>query len=90
MLSIYTGLLATYGGTDNRGGNIACVVVLFGWLTFYALCIDAPSYIYCSEIFPTQIRSAGVAASVLALFSMTLSKPQMPLGEKIYPLLMPK
>lgn len=51
-----------------------CIVVLFCWVTFYASCVDAPSFVYCSEIFPTQMRAKGVAASVGALFSVTLSK----------------
>jgi hypothetical protein len=75
MLSIHTGLLATYGGTDNHVGNIACVVILFGWLTLYFLCIDSPSYVYCLEIFPMQMCSTELAACIASLFAMTLRKP---------------
>ncbi|RKL44175.1 hypothetical protein BFJ72_g3908 [Fusarium proliferatum] len=38
----------------------------------YGLCIDAISYIYCTEIFPTSIRAKGVSYSVIGLFIMTL------------------
>jgi hypothetical protein len=74
MLSVFTGLFATYAGTDSKGGQVACIVALFLWLTFYATCVDAVSFIYCAEIFPTQMRSQGVAASTGTLFAMTLRK----------------
>ena len=34
--------------------------------------MDASSYVYCSEIFPTRIRARGVGFSVMGLFMMTL------------------
>lgn len=74
MLSCFTGLFSTYAGTDSKVGNAMCIVSLFLWVTFYATCIDAVSFVYCSEIFPTQMRSQGVAASVAGLFTVTLSK----------------
>lgn len=74
MLSCFTALLSRYAGTDHKVGNAMCIVFLFLWLTFYATCIDAVSFVYCSEIFPTQMRAHGVAASVAGLFSMTLRK----------------
>ncbi|RSM18688.1 hypothetical protein CDV31_002408 [Fusarium ambrosium] len=72
VLSIFVALFSNYAGSDNTAGKIMCIVMLFAWVTFYAICIDAVSFVYCSEIFPTQMRSTGVAASVGALFAVTL------------------
>lgn len=59
---------------NNHAINAAGVFFLFVFVTFYATCIDAISYIYCTEIFPTSIRAKGVSYSVIGLFIMTLSK----------------
>ena len=74
MLSIFTALFSTYAGTENKVGNAMCIVFLFLWLTFYATCIDAVSFVYCSEIFPTHMRSRGMAVSVGSLFAVTLRR----------------
>jgi hypothetical protein len=74
MLTIFTAMVATYSGTSNKVGNAFGVVFLFLFATFFASCVDATSYVYCSEIFPTHLRTSGVAASIFGLFSMTLSK----------------
>lgn len=45
-------------------------------LTFfcsYGCCIDANTYVYCSEIFPTHIRSRGLAFSLAVLFLSTIA-----------------
>nr|RBQ95942.1 hypothetical protein FVER53263_08489 [Fusarium verticillioides] len=57
---------------NNHAINAAGVFFLFVFVTFYATCIDAISYIYCTEIFPTAIRAKGVRYSVIGLFIMTL------------------
>ncbi|KAH7127796.1 general substrate transporter [Dactylonectria estremocensis] len=72
MLSVFVGLFSNFAGSDNEVGKVMCIVTLFLWLTFYATCIDAVCFVYVSEIFPTQMRSKGVAASVGALFAVTL------------------
>jgi MFS family permease len=72
MLVLFTGLSATYAGTDNQAGQGVAVASLYLFITFYALCVDATSYIYCAEIFPTSLRSQGMAASIFALFGTTL------------------
>jgi MFS family permease len=74
MFSCFTALVATYAGTTNKVGNAFAVLTLFLWLTFYASCIDACSYVYCAEIFPTHMRTQGVAASIFGLFAMTLGE----------------
>ncbi|KAF5244796.1 hypothetical protein FANTH_7620 [Fusarium anthophilum] len=57
---------------NNHTINAAGVFFLFVFVTFYATCIYAISYIYCTEIFPTSIRAKGVSYSVIGLFIMTL------------------
>ena len=67
-------MVAVYGGTKNKIGNGFGVFFLFTFVTFYATCVDAISYVYCSEIFPTALRAQGVGFSIIGLFAMTLSK----------------
>lgn len=74
MLICFTAMVASFAETGNKIGNAFGVVFLFLFVTFYASCVDATSYVYCSEIFPTHLRASGVAASIFGLFSMTLSK----------------
>ncbi|KAG8631577.1 hypothetical protein KVT40_000717 [Elsinoe batatas] len=72
MVAYETAMVAVYGGTTNRVGNGFDVFFLFCFVTFYGSCVDAISYIYCAEIFPTSLRSQGVALSVTGLFAMNL------------------
>lgn len=67
-------MVALYGGTDNKPGNSAGVFFLYLHLTFYATCMDASTYVYASEIWPTHLRAKGLAVSVAGLFvgSLTL------------------
>lgn len=58
---------------DDHTINALGVFFLFAFVTFYATCIDAISYVYCTEIFPTAIRAQGVSYSIIGLFAMTLS-----------------
>lgn len=39
----------------------------------YGCCIDASTYVYCTEIFPTHIRSRGMAWSLAILFASTIA-----------------
>ncbi|KAH8587766.1 general substrate transporter [Bisporella sp. PMI_857] len=71
-LSCYTAMVATFGGTTNRVGNGFGVFFLYCFITFYAGFVDATSYVYCSEIFPTHMRATGMGASICGLFGMTL------------------
>ncbi|KAL2785970.1 general substrate transporter [Aspergillus keveii] len=72
MLACYTAMVAEYSGSDNKAGNVMGIVFLFLHLTFYATFVDVTSYVYCSEIFPTNQRAQGVAVSIVGLFMMTL------------------
>lgn len=39
----------------------------------YGTCIDATTYVYCSEIFPTHLRSRGLSFGVAILFLSTIA-----------------
>ncbi|KAK4971843.1 hypothetical protein LTR28_013077 [Elasticomyces elasticus] len=72
-LSVVTALNSHYGtaGNPNKAGQAVAVLFMFLFVTFYGFGIDVSSYVYCSEIFPTHIRSKGVGWSVSGLFLMT-------------------
>jgi hypothetical protein len=59
------------------------ILFLFLHITFYATFVDVTSYVYCSEIFPTNQRAQGVAVSIFGLFMTTLSKLHTYLSLKI-------
>lgn len=71
-MTVYTALVASFSGTSNKAGQACAVLFLYLFVTFYASCIDAVSYVYCSEIFPTELRAGGMSASVATLFATTL------------------
>ncbi|KAK2806789.1 hypothetical protein FQN50_005651 [Emmonsiellopsis sp. PD_5] len=71
-LSLETAMIAQFAGTTNRAGNAMGVFFTFCFISFYGGGIDAPGYVYCSEIFPTHIRSQGVAWSLVGTFLSTL------------------
>ncbi|KAI9870980.1 MAG: hypothetical protein M1830_003560, partial [Pleopsidium flavum] len=63
---------AQYTGTTNASGLRAGVFFLFLYISFYGVCIDATTFVYCSEIFPTHIRPKGMAFSIAILFLATI------------------
>jgi hypothetical protein len=75
-LSVLTGLVAHFGTPDNtsEAGAIAAIVFMFLFITFYGSCVDASSYIYCAELFPTHVRAQGVGFSTSAVFLLNTGK----------------
>jgi len=65
-------MIAQYAGTTNQAGLAMGVVFSFFFISFYGGGIDVVGYVYCSEIFPTHIRSQGVAWSLVGTFLATL------------------
>ncbi|KZT57700.1 sugar transporter family protein [Calocera cornea HHB12733] len=72
-LACESAMTAQYAGTSNATGNAFGVVFIFFFIFFYASGIDATSYVYCSEIFPTHIRSQGMAFSMVGTFLSTVA-----------------
>lgn len=68
----FTAMVANFVGTTNKVGNGFGVFFLYLFVFFYGGSMDASSYVYCAEIFPTSIRARGVSFSVSGLFIMTL------------------
>lgn len=61
-------MLALFGGAGSKAGNSAAVFFLYLHLAFYGSCLDASTYVYASEIWPTHLRAKGFAISVSGLF----------------------
>ncbi|EIW82728.1 general substrate transporter [Coniophora puteana RWD-64-598 SS2] len=72
-LALQCAMEANYVGTTNHVGNSLGIFFIFCFIFFYATGVDATSFVYCSEIFPTQIRPHGMAFSVFGLFISTLA-----------------
>ncbi|KAH8755735.1 general substrate transporter [Diaporthe sp. PMI_573] len=68
----FTACLARYGSTDDKIGNGFGVFFLYLFVTFFGGSMDATSYVYASELFPTSIRTQGAGFSISALFCMSL------------------
>ena len=64
-------MLAEYVTVANpnvAGQKVAVFAIMF-FVFFYGLFIDAASFIYSSEIYPTNIRSRGMALSTVTYFT---------------------
>src|ERR1700761_1273458 len=58
--------------TGKRSAAVGAVFFLFLHVAFYSTSMDATSYIYAAEIFPTPVRAKGIAISVSGLFVATI------------------
>lgn len=63
-LIIFTALFAVVDRTDNKVISGAAVAILFLYLACFALCMDTNSFVYCVEIFPTNVRAVGFSTAV--------------------------
>ena len=69
-LIIEIAMLAEYvtvANPNQAGAKVAVFAIMF-FVFFYGLFIDAASFIYSSEIYPTNIRSRGMALSTTTYF----------------------
>ncbi|TPX13575.1 uncharacterized protein E0L32_006046 [Thyridium curvatum] len=69
---IEAAIVKNYGSSTNKAALAAGVAMLFGFITFYGGFVDTTIYVYCSEIFPTHIRSKGMGWSLAIFFLSTL------------------
>ena len=58
--------------TGHRSAASAAVFFLFLHIACFSSSVDATSYIYASEIFPTPVRAKGLAVSISGLFVATI------------------
>ncbi|KAK5225282.1 hypothetical protein LTR47_009535 [Exophiala xenobiotica] len=65
-------LLAVYQNSTNKAGQAAAVSFLYIHVGFYSVCVDATTYIYCTEIFPSHLRARGSSVSISGLFFATV------------------
>jgi predicted MFS family arabinose efflux permease len=65
-------LLAVYQNSTNKAGQAAAVSFLYIHVGFYSICVDATTYIYCTEIFPSHLRARGSSVSISGLFFATV------------------
>jgi len=61
-------LQAEYLGSANAAGQKAAIFFIFLFIGFWSSCIDATQYLYLSEIFPTHLRSSGMAVGMVGLY----------------------
>ncbi|KAK3724876.1 hypothetical protein LTR37_000924 [Vermiconidia calcicola] len=67
-LIIEIAMLAEYVPYGNIAGTKVAVFAIMFFVFFYGLFIDAASFIYSSEIYPTNIRSRGMALATFTYF----------------------
>ena len=59
--------------TTNRVILGFAVFFIFAYIPFFSTFVDTTMYIYMSEIFPSEVRSHGVALSVAGTCTILLS-----------------
>ena len=64
--------VSLYNKTGDKSLAAAAVFFLFLHIAFYSSSMDATTYIYATEIFPTPVRAKGLAVSIAGLFSATI------------------
>lgn len=65
-------LQAKYLGTDNAAGQKAAVFFIFLFIFFWSSFLDASQFLYLAEIFPTHIRSQGMAVGMVGLYAASI------------------
>ncbi|KAK5165368.1 uncharacterized protein LTR77_008897 [Saxophila tyrrhenica] len=76
-LSLFTAMVAEFAESENKVGQGFAVFFLFAFVGFYGGCVDAVSWIYCSEIFPTHARARGFSISVATFLGAALVYTQV-------------
>ncbi|RGP78260.1 hypothetical protein FLONG3_3575 [Fusarium longipes] len=69
-------VLALLEKKQSFGLNAAAIFFLYLHIAFFSSCIDASTYIYASEIFPTRMRATGISVSLSGLFLASLTFTQ--------------
>jgi hypothetical protein len=61
-------LSRTYVNSGDKAGNAACVFFLFFFIVTLDLTVDPVVFVYCSELWPTPLRSKGLAIAWFTYF----------------------
>jgi hypothetical protein len=56
-----------YLGTDHKAGLAGCVLIIYVYIIMFQF-VDGPSFIWMSEIFPTNIRGRGIGLGFFSYF----------------------
>ncbi|KAF1813591.1 general substrate transporter [Eremomyces bilateralis CBS 781.70] len=70
--SFEAALQAQFLGTDNTAGQKAAVFFIFLFIFFWSTFLDASQFVYLAEIFPTHIRSQGVALGMVGMYTSSI------------------
>ncbi len=69
-LCIFAAAVAEFQKNNAMGTLGVGMTALFVFLVFYALGVDAPTYVFMSEIFPSHMRSKGMAVAI-AIYALS-------------------
>lgn len=67
VLAVELALQRFYGDSDFKAGLIACAAFIFLFQASFSLFLDGPTYFYIPEIWPSHVRSQGVAIAMATL-----------------------
>jgi len=67
-----------YLGSNNNVGLGACIAVIYLYIVIFQ-CVDGASFIWMSEIFPTNIRAKGISLGFFSYFvgAITYTTPSV-------------
>lgn len=68
MVATFVEGAASHSTSSTLAGQRVAIFAIMFFVFFYGLFIDAASFIYSSEIYPTNIRSRGVALATTTYF----------------------
>lgn len=71
-VAVLTALQATYLGTANRGGLIACGVMIYLFSALFSMLVEGAVFFYVAEIWPTHLRAHGFAIAMTAICAIDL------------------
>lgn len=69
-LCIFAAAVAEFQKNNAMGTLGVGMTALFVFLLFFALGVDAPTYVFMSEIFPSHMRSKGMAVAI-AIYALS-------------------
>ena len=71
-VAVLTALQAQYLGTTNRGGLIACGVMIYLFSALFSMLVEGAVFFYVAEIWPTHLRAHGFAIAMMSICAIDL------------------